>query len=214
MNDDSTRFRELCFLFVCNKLDDAETAWMRSMLLAHPELAAEVADNEAAAAQVRAGLAYSYQTSPPLLSFEEMMAAVNRDRPTRLALLRARVVQAWRMPPARAWSAGAAAMLVLGLSVQTYRLETVRMGERYRGVPDSIDSTQAGRQLLMVVFSDKLNVGELRALLAGSNLDIVGGPDEQGVMWLAVPDGGLEPALASLRANKAVLDVRVVSGQK
>ncbi|PWF48617.1 hypothetical protein [Massilia glaciei] len=211
MSGDSTRFRELCFLFVCNKLDDAETAWMHSMLLALPALAAEVADSEAAAAHARAGLAHSYAAAAPLLSLAEMMAAVNQGGPARLARPRAWIAQAWRVAPSRAWAAGAAAMLALGLGVQTYRLETVRVDARWRGASDS---AQAGRQLLMVVFSDQLSVGQLRALLAGMNLEIAGGPDEQGVVWLAVPDGGAEQALASLRANKAVLDARLAGAPK
>lgn len=80
MSDDVTRFREQCFLFVCNKLDSAEMAAMAAILARHPELGAEVAAERALVAQARAGLAASYQAAPPLLSYADMMAAVKADR--------------------------------------------------------------------------------------------------------------------------------------
>lgn len=209
MSDDVTRFREQCFLFVCNKLDSAEMAAMAAILARHPELGAEVAAERALVAQARAGLAASYQAAPPLLSYADMMAAVKADRASTRRGALARLAAWWNNFLSPAWASAALALLVLGVGVQTYRLEQVSSAQvdaTYRGLPQ-----QAGRPLLKVVFTDELSMGELRKLLSGMHLDIVSGPDEQGVVWLALSEGSAVQAVENLKKSKAVIDAKVVA---
>lgn len=212
MSDDVTRFREQCFLFVCDKLDSSEMASMAAILARHPELGAEVAAERAMVAQARAGLAASYQAAPPLLSYADMMAAVKADRASTWRGALARLAACWHNFHAQAWSSAALALLVLGIGVQTYRLELVsssHVDATYRGLPQ-----QAGRTLLKVVFTDELSMGELRTLLSGMRLEIVGGPDEQGVVWLALTEGSAVQAVENLKKSKAVIDAKVVTERK
>lgn len=85
-------------------------------------------------------------------------------------------------------------------------MSSARVDATYRGLPQ-----QAGRPLLKVVFTDELSMGELRKLLSGMHLDIVGGPDEQGVVLLALSEGSAVQAVENLKKSKAVIDAKVVT---
>jgi hypothetical protein len=212
MSDDLDRFRELSFLFVCRKLDDADMAWMAALLERHPALAAAVDADRKLAARARTALDASYHAAAPLLSFEQAMAGARAPSP--MQGLRAWMAQAWRRSSSPAWTRGALALLAVCATLQTYRLETLRSDQQqdhYRGVAGQ---AAAARATLKVIFSDQLSMGELRAMMAAMKLDIVAGPDEQGVVRVAVGEGSTEQALARLQGHKMVIDVHVVVGGK
>ncbi|WP_426194491.1 hypothetical protein [Massilia sp. DWR3-1-1] len=210
MNDDDERFRELRFLYVCGKLDPIETAWMAAQLQRDPARAAELDAERGMAADLRAALDANYLAAAPLLSFEQAMAGAAGVLPApRVPAWRGWLAQAWRHAVSPAWTGGALALLAVCATVQTYRVEQLHseQGERlYRG---AVAPVPAGATL-RVLFADPLTIGQLRALMAARKLEIVAGPDEQGVVLVRVGEGEGEAALAALRREPMVLDASVV----
>jgi hypothetical protein len=204
MDEAIARFRQLCFLFVCNKLDEDEMAWMESTLRIHPQLQAEVDADRVLVQHARAGLAAQYQAAEPLVPFETVRALLGGPEPARPHPLRLWVQRWWNMRLPAPWVTGVAAMLAVVVAVQN-RVEVDTGVSPYRGG----EQVQRAGPMLKVIFDDRLSVGELRALLAAHKLALVRGPDEQGVVWLAVNEGGADQALAGLRANASVIDAQL-----
>lgn len=203
MDNDIERFKQLCFLFVCEKLDQESMAWMRAMLRTHGQLQADVDAERELAARARAGLDALYQATAPLVSFDSVMAAVNSRTPSTHDRLLHWLQRCWKAQLPVVWVAGATAMLAIAVGVNQYAddagLRSYRGGGQVK---------PAGPQLI-VVFADQLTIGELRALLAANELTLVRGPDAQGVARLAVDEGSAAAALAALRANSGVIDARI-----
>lgn len=223
MDKDLDRFRELSFLFACGKLDEDETAWMQRMLRRHPQWEDELDADRALVAQARIGLAERYREAPPLVSLDEVLRACAPAGRTGRQWVPDRLTdwlqQCWRAQVPAPWLAGAAAMLAVSVTLHGIvpRGDAVpgdiaagKEGAVYRGAEPA---APAG-PVLKAVFDDKLGLGELRVLLAAQHLRVVRGPDEQGIVWLAVTEGDAARALAALRAQPGVLDVQLAGGAR
>lgn len=211
MNDDLNRFHSLCFLYACGKLDAEETAWMETMLLSHPALREELEADQRLVDLGRAMLADERQSARPLVSFEAVLRAMEKDEirtpPAWLCWLR----ELWNQPLQTGWAAIAATLLIAISLVQTYRLDSTQQqidqSSGYRGpsAPPALPTP-----LLKVIFADTASIADLRRLLPELNLTIVGGPDEQGTCLLAVGTGSAAQAKEKLQAGRLVLDVQVL----
>ena len=212
MSDDRARFDDLRFLFACDKLDHDDAAWMRDQLRRHPALEEEVAAERKLAGQLQAAVSALYAATPPLLTCEEVMAAANAAPAQRWPALRAWISglgQASRRAFAPSWSTGVMAALALCICVQTYRVEqfTSDIGDtRYRGGAVAASDIV----LLKVVFADTATFGQLRALTSASQLEVVAGPDPQGVVVMRVANAQATKAVEALRTSAIVLDVSFV----
>lgn len=209
MDTDATRFRELAFLFACDKLDAEQTAWMYAMLAQNPAWQADIDAERAWVDQARSGLAARRDEAPPLVSLETVLAASSaRDRSAPSALL-AWASRWWHARLPLPWAIGAA-----GLAAAAAAFVLPQAGYRddqaplYRGA----EQGRVSGPLLKVVFDDRISLKELRGVLAAQRLTVVRGPDPQGIVWLKPADGDAARALAALRANAAVLDAQIVGG--
>jgi hypothetical protein len=219
MNKERQRFEDLCFIYACGKADAADAAWLEQMLAQHPDWQA-ILDGERALVQAgRAAQAAQRASQPELLSVADIMALAdiaNAEADAPMEPLRpARAAAAagwldrlrgwWQRPLQGGYAYAAMAVLVLAVSVQTYRLEQVPPDAVYRSVP----AAAAGAQL-RVRFDDRISTGELSIQLSTLGLSIVHGPDRSGAYL--IDTGGAEPARAAeqLRAAHLVLDVQLL----
>ncbi|MDR3397418.1 MAG: hypothetical protein P4M06_07635 [Pandoraea sp.] len=200
-NDDLERFRALAFLYVCHKLDDTEAAWMKQQLDAHPEWQAELDQEQRFADATREAIDASYAERRPLVAFDELPTlAPARGAPS----LGERLRQWWVRPMPRGWAFASVAALVLVAGAQTMRLADTASTlanqdtSATRGGPVS---PAPGVPMLQVIFRDGTTIAQLRKTLGDLQLDIVRGPDEDGMVWLAVPTGDAEKALAAIKAT-------------
>ncbi|ALS66657.1 hypothetical protein [Pandoraea apista] len=203
-NDDLERFRALAFLYVCDKLDDTEAAWMRQKLVAHPEWQAELDQERRFAEATREAIDASYAERPPLVAFDELPTlAPERSAPS----LGERLRTWWTGPMSRGWAFASIAALAIVAGTQTMRLADTtstpvdRVNSDTSAMRGGPVSPAPGVPMLQVIFREDTTVAQLRAALADLQLDIVRGPDEDGMVWLAVPTGDAAKALAGLKAT-------------
>lgn len=202
-NDDLERFRALAFLYVCHKLDDTEAAWMKQQLAAHPEWQAELDREQRFAEATREAIDASYAERRPLVTFDELPTlAPERGAPS----LGERLRSWWTRPMPRGWAFASIAALVIVVGAQTMRLADTTSTST--PVDDSTSAMRGGPvspapgvPMLQVMFRDDVTIAQLRKALSDTQLDIVRGPDEDGVIWLAVPTGDTAKALAALKAT-------------
>ncbi|ALS66614.1 MULTISPECIES: hypothetical protein [Pandoraea] len=200
-NDDQERFRALALLYVCGKLDDTESAWMKQKLTAHPEWQATLDEEQRFADTTREAINSSYAERRPLVAFDELPTLA----PERGALSLAERLRAWwTRPIPRGWAFASLAALVLVAGTQTMRLAEMTStsedngASAMRGAPVS---PAPGVPMLQVIFADGTTVAQLRKAIGDLQLDIVRGPDEDGMIWLAVPAGNAVKALTDLKAT-------------
>ena len=213
-SEDLARFEAQSFLFACGKLDAAEHAWMARMIAEHPELAETALADRALVDQARAAVrARTAAHTAPLVPFEALPKAPAANRqpnsPAQQAWWR-RLAAWWQRPAAGAWAFASIAALALVAGVQTIRLEQLSNDANapvFRGTEGG--SATAG-PIIQAVFADGVTLGELRKTLAGLNLEIVRGPDDQGLIWIIVREGEVQQALDRLKATGIVLDARIV----
>jgi len=213
MNDttDLNRFRELCFLHACGKLAGEDAEWMEATMARHPDWRAAFDADAALAGQMRGALDAAAHASAPLLAYEELIA-VRRQRNSgsvRITLM-ARLLAWWRTPVAGGWAMASVAVLACVSVLQTYRLESGATAHVYRSLDGAPAHGAPSRALLQVVVADDATVGALRLQLQSLSLEIVQGPDAQGVFIVRVNSGSAEQAIARLRESKLVLDVSAV----
>lgn len=129
------------------------------------------------------------------------------QRATRSLL--ARVQAWWRRPLPGGLAYGVMAVLVAGVSVQSWRLAQVGAPDveaaRYRGQAGATAGTAATAQL-KVVFDDRASAGAIRLALHRLGLSIVHGPDAQGAYLLSAGQGDAVQAAQQLQATGLVLD--------
>lgn len=123
--------------------------------------------------------------------------------------LLARVQAWWRRPLPGGLAYGVMAVLVAGVSVQSWRLEQVGAPDveaaRYRGQAGASTGAAATAQL-KVVFDDRASAGAIRLALHRLGLSIVHGPDAQGAYLLSAGQGDAVQAAQQLQATGLVLD--------
>jgi len=123
--------------------------------------------------------------------------------------LLARVQAWWRRPLPGGLAYGVMAVLVTGVSVQSWRLAQVGAPDveaaRYRGQAGASTGAAATAQL-KVVFDDRASAGAIRLALHRLGLNIVHGPDAQGAYLLSAGQGDAEQAAQQLQATGLVLD--------
>lgn len=213
MSEQRQRFEDLCFVYACGKADAADAAWLEQMLEQHPDWQA-VLDGERALVQAgRAAQAAQRARQPELLSVADIMALADianaeADAPARVPAAPGwldRLRSWWQRPLQGGYAYAAMAVLVLAVSVQTYRLEQAPPQAVYRSVPAAAVSAQ-----LRVRFDDRISTGELSMQLSALGLSIVHGPDRSGAYLLDT--GGGDPARAAeqLHAAHLVLDVQLL----
>lgn len=208
MHEDIDRFADLRFLYACNKLDPAETAWVDAMLAAHPELAADITADRALVQASREALAYVAQTTPPLVTFNEIARALDQPAPPgwwqRLA---GAIRLAWILPMPSGYAVCAMALLALVAGLQfSVPTRDAATGPVYRGTGTPVPVVPT----VAVVFAETLTVGQLRSLSDELDFDIVAGPDRHGVFQLAPRTPGSAHKLAEqLKAHAAVMDAFV-----
>lgn len=231
MHDDQQQFEAWCFLYACGKTDAVQTAWMDRMLAQHPHWQPLLAAEQALVQAGRAALATEQAVQPMLLSDADLLAladSVNRETgtetqtggmptPRRSASgWRARLLAWWQRPLQGGYAYGALAVLVLGISVQTYRIEQQTWPAtagvvQYRSMPAGAATAATAR--MRVLFHDEVNLGRLRAVLAALGLSIVHGPDQHGAYWLAASaadEAALAAVAKQLQASGLVVDVQVL----
>lgn len=211
--EDLARFEAQSFLFACGKLDAAEQAWMANMIAAHPELAEAAHADRALVEHTRAAVhARAAAHTEPLVPFEalpKLQTAKNRQR-TPAQPWWQRLAAWWQRPAAGAWAFASIAALALVAGVQTMRLEQLSNDANtpvFRGTEGGSATTGP---VIQAVFADGVTLGELRKTLAALDLEIVRGPDEQGLIWITVRRGEVQQALDRLKATGVVLDARIV----
>ena len=123
--------------------------------------------------------------------------------------LLARVQAWWRRPLPGGLAYGVMAVLVAGVSVQSWRLAQVGPPDveaaRYRGQAGATAGAAATAQL-KVVFDDRASAGAIRLALHRLGLNIVHGPDAQGAYLLSAGQGDAVQAAQQLQATGLVLD--------
>lgn len=123
--------------------------------------------------------------------------------------LLARVQAWWRRPLPGGLAYGVMAVLVAGVSVQSWRLAQVGAPDveaaRYRGQAGASTGAAATAQL-KVVFDDRASAGAIRLALHRLGLNIVHGPDAQGAYLLSAGQGDAVQAAQQLQATGLVLD--------
>ena len=210
MNDDFNRFRALCFLYACGKLDASETSWMQQMLLSHPELKTELEADQQLVTAAREAYAADRTKAAPLVSFDTIVSQIE-DKPSSLISW---LVQQWNRPMQTGWALTAVATLVIATAVQTYQLRDATQvsaaSNQYRG---GATAPSPNSPMIEVVFADAVTVSDLRRVLPILNLAIICGPDQQGVTHIAVQSGSAEQALTQLNASKLVIDAHLVQGK-
>lgn len=210
MNEEINRFKAQCFLYVCNKLDPKETAWMDEMLRKHPQLQADVDEDRTLAEQSRQALveARIQQNDPPLVSFEQIrrnLIAQQQDSFTE------RLAAWWRLQaatPARTGRWGLVVVLVLGVTITlttSNLLENKTETTAYR----AIEGGGVQVAVLEVVFKPEVTVGQIREQLATLNMRIINGPDRAGLYEIEVSRGTLQDGLQALRDSELVKTAQI-----
>lgn len=212
MNDDLTRFQRLCFLHACGKLDGEDAAWMETMMAADDNLRdAFNADLELAGDAKRA-LARQREDAPPLTNFHAVMNAVNARTQTPAPLRW--WLRWWQGSLPAGWATVGMAILAVFGATQTARLDgfhdLAADGQTYRSMRSA--STPAVPTLNMT-FRDAASWGAVRTLLFQMKLEVVRGPDEQGVYTVTVNEGSPQEALERLRASGLIVDAYAVEAQ-
>lgn len=234
MNDDLIRFRSLCFLYVCQKLDHDETAWMQQMLDKHPELIRELEVDQHLVNAARDAFADEREHAKSLVDFDQIAEQLEtRHSETHHANASTNFVDRvtdwfssfWNRTLPMGWTATAMASLALVMSVQTYQLYVTSSEQeensQYRGAGSENKSTIT---ILEVVFADDVSIKDLRRVLPSLDLGIICGPDQQGVTNLILLNASgngsgnasgssAAQALADLKASKLVIDARLVQGK-
>ncbi|ANH71553.1 hypothetical protein ACS15_3251 [Ralstonia insidiosa] len=212
-SEDLARFEAQSFLFACGKLDAAEQAWMISMIAAHPELAEAAHADRVLVEHTRAAIdERAAAHTQPLVPFEALPkagAAKQGPRPS-MQSWRQRLMAWWQRPAAGAWAFASIAALALLAGVQTLRLEQLDAGANAPVFRGSEGSSATTGPLIQAVFADGVTLGELRKTLTALKLEIVRGPDDQGMVWITVREGDTQQALDRLRATSIVLDARII----
>lgn len=228
-HDELERFRSLAFFYACDKLDAKERAWMDQQLAAHPDWQAIVAEEREFASATREAIETSYTERAPLVAFDDLPdaatiaargqpkgdAATGKRQPLTLA---ERLRRWWRAPVGRGWAFASVAALALLAGLQTMRLA----GLEKLAVPTESASTirgggaspAPGVPLLQVIFVETTTIAQIRKTLGDLELDVVRGPDEDGMLWLAVPAGDPKKALADLKATGLIVYGDVASDGK
>lgn len=214
-SEDLARFEAQSFLFACGKLDAQEQAWMERMIAAHPELAEAAHADRVLVEHTRAAIhARAAAHTAPLVPFEALPKLPAADHATapRPQPWRQRLSAWWQRPAAGAWAFASIAALALVAGVQTLRLEQLSNDANapvFRGTEGDASHSATTGPVIQAVFADGVTLGELRKTLAALKLDIVRGPDEQGLIWITVREGDAQQALDRLKATGIVLDARI-----
>jgi len=212
-SEDLARFEAQSFLFACGKLDAVEQAWMTRMLAEHPELEETAHADRVLVEQARAAVhARAAAHIEPLVPFEALPkpAAVNaRPQPATQPWWQ-RVLDWWQRPAVGAWAFASIAALALVAGVQTLRLEQLSNDANAPVFRGTEGNSATSGPVIQAAFADGVTLGELRKTLAALKLEIIRGPDEQGLIWITVREGEVQQALDRLKATGVVLDARIV----
>lgn len=211
-SEDVARFEAQSFLFACGKLDAAEQAWMTNMIAAHPELAdAAHADRvlvEHTRAAVHARAAAHTAPFVPFDALPKLPSAMNRQRALAQPWWQ-RMMDWWQRPAAGAWAFASIVALALLAGVQTMRLEQSNTDANAPVFRGTEGSSATASPLIQAVFADGVTLGELRKTLAALKLEIVRGPNDQGMIWISVREGDAQQAVDRLKATGIVLDAHI-----
>lgn len=209
MNDDIERFRSQCFLYVCDKLDAKDIAWMEDMLRRHPELQKEVDEDRLLATQTRQALTDEREQEDyqPLVPFEQLRRAT--VKPAQQGVVE-KLKDWWQTQagtPARNGRWALAAMLVLGVMVTFQTRHLLDDGEpatEYRAL-------EGGTQLsvLEVVFKPDVSIGDIRDQLTQLNARIISGPDRSGVYEIEIARASMQTTLQALKDSPLVNTVQM-----
>ncbi|CAJ0893369.1 hypothetical protein [Ralstonia flatus] len=211
-SEDVARFEAQSFLFACGKLDAAEQAWMANMIAAHPELAETAHADRVLVEHTRAAVhARAAAHTEPLVPFDalpKLPSAKNQQR-TLAQPWWQRMMDWWQRPAAGAWAFASIVALALLAGVQTMRLEQLRTDANAPVFRGTEGGSATSSPLIQAVFADGVTLGELRKTLAALKLEIVRGPDAQGMMWITAREGDAQQALDRLKATGIVLDAHI-----
>lgn len=212
-SEDLARFEAQSFLFACGKLDAVEHAWMTRMLAEHPELAETAHADRVLVEHARAAVhARAAAHTEPLVPFDALpkpAATIARSRPATQPWWQ-RALDWWQRPAAGAWAFASIVALALVAGVQTMRLEQLNTDANAPVFRGTDGGSATSGPVIQAVFADGLTLGELRKTLAALKLEIVRGPDEQGLIWMTVREGEVQQALDRLKATGIVLDARII----
>ncbi len=211
-SEDLARFEAQSVLFACGKLDAAEQAWMANMIASHPELAETANADRVLIEHTRSAVhARAAAHTEPLVPFDALPKLPSaKDRQRALAQpWWQRIIDWWQRPATGAWAFASIVTLALLAGLQTMRMEQLNPDANapvFRG-PEGSSATSS--PLIQAVFADGVTLGELRKTLAALKLEIVRGPNAQGMMWITVREGDAQQALDRLKATGIVLDAHI-----
>ncbi|CAJ0816183.1 hypothetical protein [Ralstonia flaminis] len=212
-SEDLARFEAQSFLFACGKLDAAEQAWMTNMIASHPELVETANADRMLVEHTRSAVhARAAAHTEPLVPFDalpKLPSAKNRQRALAQPWWQ-RALDWWQRPTAGAWAFASIVALALVAGVQTMRLEQLNTDANAPVFRGTDGGSATSGPVIQAVFADDLTLGELRKTLAALKLEIVRGPDEQGLIWMTVREGEVQQALDRLKATGIVLDARII----
>lgn len=211
-SEDLARFEAQSFLFACGKLDAAEQAWMTNMIASHPELAETANADRMLVEHTRSAVhARAAAHTEPLVPFDalpKLPSAKNRQRALAQPWWQ-RALDWWQRPAAGAWAFASIVALALVAGVQTMRLEQLSTDANAPVFRGTEGNSATSSPLIQAVFADGVTLGELRKTLAALKLEIVRGPDDQGMIWITVREGDAQHAVDRLKATGIVLDAHI-----
>ncbi len=189
--------------YVNGTLDDATRQHMELALQQSPALRSELLWLTVLRSQVRDVCQAECGQRSADAGLDSLMALIHGEQSGKVTPLRknswAWVAAARKLP----LSMGIAAAIVLSQAVVS---GTLLARTRDDLAPMSGGTTAVGGQLLQITFKPQATEGDIRALLASVQGDIVAGPGALGVYAVRVPDNQGQQALASLRNNTVVID--------
>lgn len=211
-SEDLARFEAQSFLFACGKLDAAEQAWMTNMIASHPELAETANADRMLVEHTRSAVhARAAAHTEPLVPFDalpKLPSTKNRQRALAQPWWQ-RMMGWWQRPAAGAWAFASIVALALLAGVQTMRLEQLHTDANAPVFRGTEGSSATASPLIQAVFADGVTLGELRKTLAALKLEIVRGPNDQGMIWISVREGDAQQAVDRLKATGIVLDAHI-----
>ncbi len=200
----SDRFEELLPWYVNGTLNDSDRAWMDQYLRDHPQALQNLAYHQRLAQQMQRefddvpediGLQRVLARIQPNASTKPASSKVKKTEPKKSSWLSELLDGAWLKP--------AFAMCLLVVAVQSVILFKPATPDQplYRGeAPSAVNEGY-----LQVNFDPTISEAELRVLLISAQARFVGGPDQTGAYYLAVPNDQLPIALKMLQEQSKVL---------
>jgi hypothetical protein len=203
--EDERRYADLLPWYVNGTLSPADHAWMASVSKASPAAAAQLADQQAFCAAVRAVAPATFTASDPQ-RWMDLLGSNSTQLPTPgIGSLWMRALEGatqWLSRPR--WAVAVLAVIV-GQSafIGWHAVQSDEAGISLKSTP-ALES-----RTLRVTFSSTATETQIRAALTAARARIVGGPTQFGEYWIASSAWTLDELKAAMQASGVVQSVEV-----